>query len=192
MKTELSERLISLRAAAARRPHATHARYVAGCKCMLCRAAHSRYNLERQRLKKDGGWNGLVPTTKARNHILELQAQGVGYKAIAAASSISSNIVFGILKGSRPRMRANAEQRLLGVDRSAVSDGALVDSKNALALIQELLRDGYSRAQLARWMAYKVPKLQWMYRKPCVLTARTAMRIERLYRMIHQGKFQRC
>ena len=67
--------LDSLRSAAdlsATKPHGTRLKYMGGCKCMLCRAANSRYETERAVARKNGDWNGIVDARAARRHILKL------------------------------------------------------------------------------------------------------------------------
>jgi hypothetical protein len=84
--------LDSLRTAAdlsATKPHGTRLKYMGGCKCMLCRAANSRYETERAVARKNGDWNGIVDARAARRHILKLSKAGVGYKSVADAASVA-------------------------------------------------------------------------------------------------------
>ena len=83
--------LDSLRSAAdlsATKPHGTRLKYMGGCKCMLCRAANSRFETERAVARKNGDWNGIVDARAARRHILKLSKAGVGYKSVADAASV--------------------------------------------------------------------------------------------------------
>jgi len=51
-------------------PCGTRAKYMgARCRCMLCRAANSRYETGRLAARKNGDWNGLVPADRARRHL---------------------------------------------------------------------------------------------------------------------------
>jgi hypothetical protein len=73
------ERIGAIRPTAAQSPHGTRARYVAAwCRCLLCRAANSRYNCDRDVAKRAGDYRGLVSAQEARDHILALGKKGSG------------------------------------------------------------------------------------------------------------------
>jgi hypothetical protein len=182
------DKFTPIRAAASRREHGTHARYVAGCHCLLCRAAHSRYNSAREKAKQDGDWNGVVSAEKARMHLLWLSKNGIGYKVIAAYADVAPSILFAVKRGTRKGIRARAERRILATGIASTSDGTRVDAAPTWALIEKLLCDGYSKAQLARWLGYKVPAIQM---KRTQITARNAMRVQRMYRMVREGRLSR-
>ncbi|HXB74003.1 MAG TPA: hypothetical protein VNY05_37540 [Candidatus Acidoferrales bacterium] len=126
----------TIKEAASRKPHGTHARYVAGgCHCRPCRAAHSRYNTERARAKKDGDWNGIVSADAARKHLLWLSRRGVGYKAVGAAADVAPSILFAVRRGTKKRIRGRTERRILAVDQTMMADTALVDASQTWVLI---------------------------------------------------------
>jgi len=183
-----AERFLAVRAAAERCPHGTHARYVAGCHCMVCRAAHSRYNSGRERAKADGDWDGIVDAEPARVHVTRLGRVGMGYKAVAAAAGVPTSTLWAVKTGNRTRIRASALSRILGVDLYGRSDGQLIDARGTWRLLNRLTDDGYTKAQLAFWLGSKTPKLQIQRGQ---VTVRTAARVERLYRMIQAGRLSR-
>lgn len=189
MTPEATMRFAGLRAAAARRHHGTHARYVGGCRCLTCRAAHSRYTCERERAVARGEANGIVSAAPARRHVLALARKGVGYKAVAAAASVAPAILLAVKNGRRQRMRAQAVQRVLAVDGGAIADHALVASGATWRLLDELLAGGYSKAQIARWLGYRMPAIQ--IKRGGRITALTASKVERVYRMVQDGRLAR-
>lgn len=178
-----------VKAAAATKPHGTHARYVAGCHCFQCRVAHSRYNVERDRAKAAGDYNGVVDAAPVREHLRKLSRQGVGYKTVAEAADVSKTILNNILAGRRTRVRARTMRKVLAIDKSAVADHALIPSGPTWRLIDELIGRGYSKAQLARWMGCKTPAIQW--KRGGMILALTASRVERMYRMVNEGRLRR-
>lgn len=139
---------------AADRPHGTRLRYLAGCKCFHCRRANSDYERERQAARQAGDWNGLVDATEARQHIRKLSRQGIGRRAVAAASDVGETIIFEIRSGRRKRIRARTARKILAVTRQAVSDRALVPAARAWQLIEQLLDEGFTKTHLARQLGY--------------------------------------
>lgn len=148
-------------------PRASHLRKDSGPVCEKCR----------DRLV----WNGNVPADLARAHIVKLQRQGVGIKAIAAATDISRTILVDIRHGRQKTVRAETEQKILDVDRSCVSDGALVPAGRAWQKIYRLLNEGYPAVRLVRLLGLKGSGLQFGRAK---MTARNAACIERLYQLL--------
>jgi len=174
-----------------RKPHGTRLRYVSGCKCMLCRAANSRYECDRAKARNEGDWNGIVDAGTAREFLLRLARKGIGRRSVGAATGISDTILFQIRNGTRRRIRARTERLILQVDESARGDKTLVPGKRAWKILDELLNRGYSKTQLAAWLGSKarIPALQ--INRPGLITARSESRVERLYTLINAGKLKR-
>jgi hypothetical protein len=168
-------------ALAAQKSHGTRLKYMAGCKCLPCRAANSRYECERAKARLAGDWNGLVPALAARRHLLRLSKQGVGRRAVAAACDVSLTIVASIRSGTRTQIRKRTQDRILGVTRLAVSDAALVPANETWRQINALLEEGFTKAELARRLGFRTPALQVGKGK---ILARTAARVDRLFRML--------
>lgn len=123
-------------------------------------------------------WDGLVPAARARQHLQKLSRAGVGRRAVAAASDVSSNILSAIRSGSRRQIRASTEKRILAVDGRARADRSIVPASGAWRRIRQLQDEGFSKAELARRLGLRTEAIQIGKAK---ITARTAVRIERLY-----------
>lgn len=184
-------RFAAIAAAAARRPHGTRARYVgAGCRCLLCRAANSRWVSYRERRKAAGDWNGIVPAIRTRAHLRRLSRLGVGRHAVAAASDVSDMILWLVWSGRRRQIRARTERKILAVDARARADGSLVPAGPTWRLLDRLIADGYTKTQIAAWLGSraKTPALQlsrtW-------IKAPNASRVVRLVRMLKAGRLRR-
>jgi len=161
-------------------PCGSRAKYIGGgCRCLQCRAANSRYETERAAARKRGEWNGLVSADRARAHLSMLSRQGVGRRAVGAASDVGDTTLQQIRNGAKTQIRANTEKRILAVDKSCVSDGALVPAGRAQRLLERLKAEGYPALRLVRFLGGKSQGLQFGARK---MTARNVRRIERLYR----------
>lgn len=182
-------RIEKLQAACANAPHGRRARYVAGCRCLLCRAANSRYQVELDRRHAAGDTNPLVSAEPARLHLLALSAKNVGYKSAADAAGVSRSGCRGIVSGRRKQCRKSTLEAILAVDAGARSGGALVAAGPTWKLLHELIGRGYTRAWIAQQLGAKKPALQihkgW-------ITAETEARVRRLYNLLNAGKIRRA
>lgn len=161
--------------------HGTRLKYKAGCRCLPCRAANARYEATRTKGRDTGGQNSLVSAEAARQHILKLSMQGVGRRALAAASDVAEKVIANIRSGKQLNIRRNTEERLLAINNQAPSDGALVRANVAWRQIRRLLAEGFSKAELARRLGYQSPSLQFGKTR---IRARTAAQVDRLFRML--------
>jgi len=169
-----------------RHDHGTRVRYVLGCRCDACRRANTTYAVARYRAQRIAGdWNGLVPAAAARKHLVALSRRGVGLKSVAATSDVPKTTLAAIKARRRVQIRARTERRILSVDAGARGDGSLVSARRTWLLIHRLPEEGYTRGELARRLGSraKAPALQ--IQREYVL-ARTALRVERLYRRCMQ------
>lgn len=179
----------ALRIACNQKPHGARARYAAGCRCMLCRAANSRYEVAREKLRRAGEWNGLIDVGPIVDHIRKLSLQGVGYKAIAAAASCSPTTLRLYLTGQRLHIRSQLAMRILAVDAGAAAGHALISSRSTWQLLDELLEGGYTKAQLGKWIGCQTAQMR--IKRGGLITADTACRVRRMYELIQQGKLRR-
>lgn len=123
-------------------------------------------------------WNGLVASAAARQHLVELSKQGVGRRAVAAATDISRTILHQIRTGQRMQIRATTEARILAVDGAAASDAAIVDARPTWRRIRRLRKvHGFTLAEISRRVGQAGVRLQLGRRR---VTVRNAHRIERL------------
>jgi hypothetical protein len=171
---------------AAKHPHGTRVRYVTGCKCMLCRAANSRYEVERAKARANGDWNGLVPAWMARKHLFSLSVQGIGRDTVAEASGVSITVICEIKAGKKKQIRLRTHKAIMAVDATARAGRTLVKAGPVWVQINRLLREGFTQTELARRLGSraKVPALQLNGQ---VVTAENAMRVERLHATIMAG-----
>lgn len=163
---------------AAQREHGDRLRYIAGCRCDACRRANSAYESARQKARKAGDWNGNVSAEKARQHMAFLSKCGVGRRAVAAASDVGDTILSAIIAGRKTQIRARTEKAILAVTQEAASDRALIPAKKTWKLLNRLLKDGYTKSELAAHLGYKTRALQI---NKDVVTVRNAYLVERMY-----------
>ncbi|MCY4638084.1 MAG: hypothetical protein OXG04_26930 [Acidobacteria bacterium] len=136
-------------------PHGTRARYMRGCRCVPCRAANSRYECRRQLERLKGRANGCTTTEQVRKHLLRLSRQGIGYKQVAKAARLSPGALQQVRLGLRKHMRAQSVARVLAIGAEARAPGALVPAGSTLRRIEWLLKEGFTRAALARMLGSK-------------------------------------
>jgi hypothetical protein len=164
----------------ANKPHGTRIRYMAGCKCMLCRAANSRYETERAALRRQGLDNGIVSAERARKHLIQLSRIGIGRRAVSIAVKIPQSSVFKIRNGIKTHIRKNTERRILSVSISAARPHAVINAAPVWKLINRLLREGFSKRQLAQRLGYK-NSLQINKRR---VIGKTAVKVFRFYKFM--------
>lgn len=182
----LPDDMTTLAKLAERNPHGTRVRYMTGCKCLLCRAANSRYESERLVARKNGDWNGLVPADRARAHLKHLSRRGIGRRLVSDCSGVPQSIIAAIKNGRKTSIRARTERRLLAVSEDARAARTLVSAAPVWTQINRLLREGFTRTEIARRLGStaKVPALQL---RTDVITAENAMKVERLHAQVMAG-----
>ncbi|MBV9611697.1 MAG: hypothetical protein JO091_04460 [Acidobacteriaceae bacterium] len=122
----------------------------------------------------------MIPARRVRDHLFALSAQGIGYKTVGDAAKVGKTILQEVRSGRRKHVREETERRVLAVKAEDVThDRILVDAVPTRKLIDELIAEGYAKAQLARWLGSKTPALQIAHRDK--VRARTALDVKRLY-----------
>lgn len=165
-------------------PCGSRAKYMgARCRCMLCRAANSRYETERAAARRHGDDNGLVAAVAARVHLFALSRQGVGRRAVGAACDVGDTTLQQIRSGAKTQIRKNTERRILAVTAAAVSDHALVSAKKTHRRLAVLREEGFTKTELARRLGSKArtPSLQLKSNR---VIAINAVKVERLYQQV--------
>jgi hypothetical protein len=159
-------------------------RYMAGCRCIPCRAANSRYSCWRDAENKAGRRSGIVDAKPARQHIFKLGERGIGYKSVARDARVGKSIVFEIRSGKRQRIRESTERRILAVDDSAARAGTVIAAAPTWRKIEHLLREGFTKRSLAQRLGYRNGSIQF---DRDTITARNARKVGALYRTLMVG-----
>jgi len=165
-------------ALAANRPHGDRLRYLAGCRCEWCKKANSLYENARRQARARGEHNGIVDATEAREHLLYLRKRHVGRRAVHAVSGVSETVLQDITRGRKPKIRAETARRILRITVKQCSDHALVSAKTTWKLLDQLLEEGYTEAQLAKALGCQQPYLQIKRTK---VLAITELKVQRLH-----------
>lgn len=151
------------------RPHGTRAKYVLErCRCEPCRADNRQKERERRLAiqRPDQVWAPYVPAGRARQHIAELAAAGVGLKQVSRVSGVShgtlSKLVYGLAgRGPSKRIRPETERRILGVNAGHAADAAKIPAAPTWRLLDDLIARGWTRTWIATELAGKpTPGLQ--------------------------------
>lgn len=163
---------------AAGRAHGDRLRYMAGCRCVDCRRSNTAYEASRKLARAAGDWNGVVPAAKARAHLQQLSAIGVGRRSVAAVSNLSATILAEINAGGRVNIRARTERAILAVTAAAAADHARVDATATWKMLNALIADGHTKGSLAIRLGSNTPILQL---QKDFVTVRSAYLVERMY-----------
>ncbi|MCB2412383.1 hypothetical protein LGT39_05910 [Demequina sp. TTPB684] len=147
--------------------HGTYACYVLdGCRCDDCRPVAVAYRREESRRKSyrryatDDRYEPYVDASRARAHVLALQAAGLGYKQIAKRAGTGCSAIGALLyptpsrgRGVRTKISRETEAKLLAVAIPSPEELAahqLIDGTPTRNRIQALGRMGYSVGEISR------------------------------------------
>lgn len=158
-------------------------RYEQGCRCLSCRVVNAEKARKRRAVLRTGLRNIAEPDA-AREHLIFLSKCGVGRTSVAAACDISETVLQRIRQGRRRYIRRETEQKILSVTPDAFSEGSKIDATETWKKVNQLLREGFTRAELARRMGLPKPELRWRHSR---VTGSTAVRVEKFYRMVMAG-----
>lgn len=178
---------LDVRKLGASKPHGDRLRYMSGCRCTPCRAANSSYETMRAAARRRGEWNGYVPADQVRAHMKMLSRKfNVGRRQVADIAGVAESTLVEILAGRRKHIRALTAKAILAVDHDAVADHALVPAGPTWARLNWLLKQGFTRTELASRLGSRaaIPSLQI---RPDFCLAATELKVERLYNTIRAG-----
>ena len=132
-----------------------------GCRCLPCTDAAVLYNKLSVR-RRINGIDTLFDNTEAREHLEFLRANGVGLRTVAEQSGVGRTALMQIINGRTKRARAETIAKILAVGTHVRAPGALVDATRTWELIDDMLRYGYTKGELARRLGseYDKPALQ--------------------------------
>lgn len=164
---------------AGRKPHGTRIRYVAGCRCLPCRAANSNYEHQRADRRKAGAGNQLVPAGRARAHLSTLSHNHIGRRSVARLSGVSAGVLWSIRAGRRRRIRKQTERRILQVTVRLAQANTLVKAGPTWKRIDRLLHEGFSKGELARRLGFSRLRMGKFW-----TTAERAGRVAKFYKQI--------
>lgn len=123
------------------------------CRCSDCQEARRAYD-RRRRLDPKPAY---VSAARARAHVEELRAAGIGVKTIARRSGVSvtapGKLIWGVPSDGRPpskRIRRETEQKILAVTARDAADGGRVDATRTWQVVEQLLERGWTRVAIAR------------------------------------------
>ncbi len=116
-----------------------------GCRCLPCRAAKANYERERLAAVKQSG-PGIVPAERAMRHLNLLKRYKVGLRAVSAATDISVKSLRAIRSGDQTVIRRKNAERILAVNKQAISDHALVPATKTWRQINQMIEEGYANA----------------------------------------------
>jgi len=191
MNERAEKRIANLLSSVARKPreHGKRVSYILGCRCLQCRVANAKHSTARLFRRAQGEADILVDPSRARKRIRWLSRNGVGRKAVAKASGVNHNIIAEIISRERPHIRLSTERRILAVDTRARADHALIDAAPTWKILNRLIEDGYTKAQISTWLQGRPTRSLQIRRK--FVQAGTARAVELLAARIDRGQMQR-
>jgi hypothetical protein len=132
----------------------------------------------------------LIPVKEVRRKLAQLKAIGVGARSICAATGCSPRTLQRIRLGLQRKVHPDTAAKILAVDETCIADRGRVRSSATWDLLQELIDDGWGEHDLARLLGVQSKQMR-IYIGVTYTTARTAMKVKRLYDAIEAGRIQR-
>jgi len=164
-------------------PHGQRYRYLAGCRCLPCRAANSRYSCARYQAAKAGDGNPLVPKRRLLARIKLWTGRGVGYKRLAGIAGIAkSTLAKAAYCEGKHYVRRDTEKRILAIrweDVLAWGGRGFLDAAPTHRQVRWLVANGAKRGWIGRALGNQTATLQLKGKR--VSTANAAG-VDRLYR----------
>jgi hypothetical protein len=164
--------------------HGTRSSYVKGCRCNKCRAANAEYIRSRRRVRSGPKENEeVVDATQARQFLQSLSEHGIGRNSVHKASGVGNRLIWNITSGKTKRILRSTEERLLAIKtQEALPRGAIVDSEITLQQIDALVREGFTRGDIADRLHRFSNRLRIGEKNKVRVSS--ALRINKLYRTL--------
>jgi len=150
-----------------------------GCRCQDCRTAVKIYNVKLNR-RRERGEEILHDATEVREHILWLRTQNVGMRAIEAATGLRRGTIGKIASGQTKRCRAETIAKILAVGTHRRAPGALVDARPTWRLINDMLRNGFTKTQIAAELGSTAERPALQLKRDLILQS-TADEVQEMY-----------
>lgn len=173
------------------REHGTRAKYVVEkCRCEPCTVANRTYqrnrerNVQRARLGIEERVGTYIDAADTREYLMWLGSIGVGLRTVSDRTGIAigtlRNLRLGRVTKCRPQTAA-AVRTLGPKDRPSA---ALVPASLLQRRIEELQRQGWSKARIAQALGYASPALQFHADK---VTVKNVRRVEALAEAVRRA-----
>ncbi len=164
-------------------PHGTVSRYTNyGCRCDECKRVKVLAHQE-LKVKRHLGTVFFVSPARSREHLLELQRQGMGCRAIADITDLGYNTLVRIRGGKTKRVHPRTEEKILAVEKLTY----FVRGGQTKRLLKKILDRGYRQRDIAYFLGRE--KLQIARHRR--VKAQTELEVSRIYRMLEAGKLRR-
>jgi hypothetical protein len=144
--------LASAKRLARKYSHGHNMRYLAGCRCDKCRAAHYEYNQALVRNRKLYGPNDLVSTDAVKAHLHWLQTWGIGHQTVSKICGVGKTALAEVLWSGKKFMRRRATAAVLAVKPALehYPKNKPIDATETLQKLRTLIRLGIPRSLIAR------------------------------------------
>ena len=155
--------------------HGDRARYVAGCRCDLCRQANRAYLDDYKAARKIEG-RQTVPAHGVVEHLAKLRSSGVELTAIARMSGCSVHHLRAVGRGEYARVTRRLHDGVLSIQPGDYSENSRVPVAEAHKLVAEIRARGVQVQTIAHALGYKYHHLSFAGRSTYV-TKRTYRRL---------------
>ncbi len=132
--------------------HGTRAFYRKGCRCSSCRQANADYVRQTRKIGSPARKcaTDSVDATRARDYLNYLSEIGIGRKTVNRVCGVGERIIRGIASGGIKRIARASETKILAIKpQEVLPRGSYVDNEITLQQIGDLVREGFSKNDIA-------------------------------------------
>ena len=158
---------------------------VCGCRCADCREQHRVYNA-RLRRQDSYGQPRRVDAAPIRARIEQARKAGVGWKRMADLAGVSRSSFYKLLSGQSATVNISTARKILNV-RLERADGAYIPAGEYVAVLDRLVRKGWTKSDLGAWLSRNPATRSLQVRGPNMQVA-TAKRIVELVNLIEADR----
>lgn len=140
------------------------------CRLPECVARYNERSNQRVRAQKAGTWNGLVDAEPVRQHILALQAVGIGAYIIAATVNVRVQAIYDFLgsrgkRGRKHRTTPELAAKILAISPDSTLAGR-IDATGTVRRLRALTANGWPGKHIARHAGVNAEHIYVMLRCP--------------------------
>ncbi|MFF2100904.1 hypothetical protein [Streptomyces sp. NPDC058202] len=163
------------------------------CRLPECKERYNAYRRDRRRAENEGTWQPFIDAKPVREHLLKLQAAGIGAHRVASLSGLPYQTVreflhhsYGNRRSRRSRTTPETANKILAISAETTLPG-FTSATATRRRIQALVATGWPMARLAPHLGV-TPKHVWKITEQRYVYHHTARAVEDAYNRLRNKR----